>query len=307
MSVSRTKRRRIKWNIPLTLMCMPAVIIIFVYRYLPIAGITIAFKDFRYDLGFLGSEWVGFKNFRFFFTSNDAWRVLRNTVGLNMLFIILGLITSVLVALLLNELRNRTVVKSLQTMMFFPYFLSWVVASYVLFAFLNHKYGILNTTMEILGMKGIAWYREPKYWPFILAFMYLWKSVGYTSVIYYAGLMGINKDYYDAASVDGANKLQKMWHVSLPSIMPLITILTILAIGRILYADFGLFFQLTRDQGILYRTTDVLDTYVYRTLRVTGDIGMSSAIGFFQAVVGFILILSTNAIVRRFSNDNALF
>lgn len=283
------------------------MIIIFVYRYLPIAGITIAFKDFRYDLGFLGSEWVGFKNFRFFFTSNDAWRVLRNTVGLNMLFIILGLITSVLVALLLNELRNRTVVKSLQTMMFFPYFLSWVVASYVLFAFLNHKYGILNTTMEILGMKGIAWYREPKYWPFILAFMYLWKSVGYTSVIYYAGLMGINKDYYDAASVDGANKLQKMWHVSLPSIMPLITILTILAIGRILYADFGLFFQLTRDQGILYRTTDVLDTYVYRTLRVTGDIGMSSAIGFFQAVVGFILILSTNAIVRRFSNDNALF
>lgn len=288
-------------------MCLPAMLIIFIYNYVPIVGITIAFKDFRYNLGFLKSEWVGFKNFKFFFASSDAWRVLRNTIGLNLLFIFLGLVLSVIVALLLNELRNRLVIKSIQTIMFFPYFISWVVAAYILYAFLNHKYGIINNLLSALGLEGVPWYREPSYWPFILAFMYLWKTVGYTSVIYYAGLMGVNKDYYDAASVDGANKIQKMWHISLPAISPLITILTILAIGRVLYADFGLFYQLTRDQGILYKTTDVLDTYVYRALRVTGDIGMSSAIGFFQAFVGFILIITTNTIVRKINYDNSLF
>lgn len=296
-----------KKDIILTAMALPAILILFVFSYLPMAGLVIAFKDFRFDKGFLGSEWIGFKNFEFFFKSNDAWVVLRNTVGLNFLFILVTLVCSVVVALMLNEIVSKRVVKVTQTIMFFPYFISWVVAGFLLYAFLQHDSGIINTMLKSIGADRILWYARAEYWPAIMVIMYAWKMVGYYSVIYYATLIGIDTSYYEAAAIDGATKMQMVFKITLPLLRPVIIIMLILQVGRVMYADFGQFFQLTRDQGALYSTTDVLDTYIFRALRVTGDIGIGSAVGFFQAVVGFILITGTNLIVRRIDPDSALF
>lgn len=296
-----------KKNRALTLMAVPAAAILFIFAYVPIVGLVIAFKDFRYDKGFWGSEWIGLKNFEFFFESNDAWLVLRNTIGLNFLFIAITLIVSVALALMMNEIHNRKMIKIVQTIMFFPYFMSWVVVGYLLYAYLHHDYGILNQVLEFWGMHSISWYAKSQYWPAILTFMYVWKMAGYYSVIYYAGMIGIDDTYYEAAALDGASRWQMVWRITLPMIKSLILTMAILQIGKIMYADFGLFFNLTRDQGALYATTDVLDTYIYRALRVTGDIGISSAVGCFQAIVGFVMIMGSNLIVRRFDKDSALF
>lgn len=272
-------------TITLTLMALPAAALLFIFSYVPIVGLIIAFKDYRYNLGFLGSEWVGFKNFEFFFKSNDAWRVLRNTIGLNALFIGITLIISVALALMMNEICSRITIKVVQTIMFFPYFMSWVVVGYLLYAYLHHDYGLLNQILNFFGLESISWYAGAQYWPFILTFMYAWKMAGYYAVVYYAGLMGIDDTYYEAAALDGASRWQMVWKITLPLLRSVIIVMVILQIGRIMYADFGLFFNLTRDQGALYATTDVLDTYIYRALRVTGNIGISSAVGCFQAVV----------------------
>lgn len=294
-------------TITLTLMALPAAALLFIFSYVPIVGLIIAFKDYRYNLGFLGSEWVGFKNFEFFFKSNDAWRVLRNTIGLNALFIGITLIISVALALMMNEIRSRVTIKVVQTIMFFPYFMSWVVVGYLLYAYLHHDYGLLNQILNFFGLESISWYARAQYWPFILTFMYAWKMAGYYAVVYYAGLMGIDDTYYEAAALDGASRWQMVWKITLPLLRSVIIVMVILQIGRIMYADFGLFFNLTRDQGALYATTDVLDTYIYRALRVTGNIGISSAVGCFQAVVGFLMIMGTNLVVRRIDKESALF
>lgn len=304
---NKTRKAGRKRTRTLTMMAMPAAVVLFIFSYVPIVGLVIAFKDFRYDKGFLGSEWIGFKNFEFFFKSNDAWVVLRNTIGLNFLFIAMTLVVSVAIALMMNEVKSRRMIKAAQTIMFFPYFMSWVVVGYLLYAYLHHDYGILNQILHFFGLKSISWYAQSKYWPAILTFMYVWKMAGYYSVIYYAGMMGIDDTYYEAAALDGASRWQMVWKITLPMIRSLILIMAILQIGRIMYADFGLFFNLTRDQGALYATTDVLDTYIYRALRVTGDIGIGSAVGCFQAVVGFLLIMGSNLIVRKIDKDSALF
>lgn len=296
-----------KKNTTLTIMALPAAVILFLFSYVPIAGLIIAFKDFRYDKGFLGSDWIGFKNFEFFFKSNDAWVVLRNTIGLNILFIGITLVVSVGIALMMNEVRSRKMIKVTQTIMFFPYFMSWVVVGYLLYAYLHHDYGIINQLLQFLGLHSISWYARSEYWPVILTFMYAWKMAGYYSVIYYAGLMGIDDTYYEAAALDGASRWQMVWKITLPMLKGIIIVMVILQVGRIMYADFGLFFNLTRDQGALYATTDVLDTYIYRALRVTGDIGIGSAVGCFQAVIGFLLIMGSNLVVRKLDKDSALF
>lgn len=296
-----------KKNTTLTIMALPAAVILFLFSYVPIAGLIIAFKDFRYDKGFLGSDWIGFKNFKFFFKSNDAWVVLRNTIGLNVLFIGITLVVSVGIALMMNEVRSRKMIKVTQTIMFFPYFMSWVVVGYLLYAYLHHDYGIINQLLQFLGLHSISWYARSEYWPVILTFMYAWKMAGYYSVIYYAGLMGIDDTYYEAAALDGASRWQMVWKITLPMLKGIIIVMVILQVGRIMYADFGLFFNLTRDQGALYATTDVLDTYIYRALRVTGDIGIGSAVGCFQAVIGFLLIMGSNLVVRKLDKDSALF
>lgn len=304
---SNHRSKRIKKNSSLLIMSLPAVIAIFLFNYLPMIGIVIAFKKFRADKGIWGSKWVGLDNFKFFFTSQDAWRITRNTVGLNFIFIVLCLIFSVVFAIMLNEITKRAFVKFYQTVFFFPYFLSWVVVGFMLFSFLNSNLGILNNFLGRFGVEAINWYNKPSYWPGILTFSYIWKNVGYFSVIYYAGIMGINNEYYEAAAIDGANRLQMIRKITLPLLSPIITIMVLLQIGKIFYADFGMFFFLPRNIGTLYATTDVIDTYVYRALRVTGDIGMASAVGFYQSIVGFLLVILSNWLVRKFNEDNALF
>lgn len=308
MKMMQQKRKMRKKNdLVLTGMALPPALFIFVFSYLPMLGLIIAFKDFKVSKGILGSAWCGLKNFKFFFQSTDAWIVLRNTIGMNLLFIALTLVVSVAIALMLNELRSRRTVKTIQTIMFFPYFLSWVVVSYMLYAFLNHNYGIINTALATLGLPSVAWYSESKYWPWILTFMYIWKNAGYNAIIYYASIMGIDESYYEAAAIDGATRRQITWRITLPLLKKIIICMTLLQIGRVMYSDFGLFYQLPRDMGALFSTTQVLDTYIFRMLRVTGNVGVSAAVGCFQAIVGFILIMTANGIVRKIDKESAMF
>lgn len=296
-----------KDNITMILMCLPVFLYLLIFQYLPMVGVVIAFKDYRYDKGIFQSEWIGFKNFEFFFSSQDAWRITRNTIVLNTIFIVVGLIVAVALALILFEITRRIYIKFYQTIMILPSYLSWVIVGYMSYAFLNPSIGVINIALQNMNMETVEWYTNPKIWPYILTFAVVWKSMGLNCVIYYAGLMGINDEYYEAACIDGATRWQQTIYISIPFLIPLMTILTILAIGNIFRADFGMFFNLTRDIGALYETTDVIDTYVYRSLRTLGDIGMSSAVGLYQSVVGFGLIIITNFIVRRIEEDNALF
>lgn len=305
--IKSSRSKRFKKISPLLIMCLPAVVAIFLFNYLPMIGIVIAFKKFKPAKGIWGSPFIGFDNFKFFFTSQDAWRITRNTVGLNFIFILGCLIISVAFAIMLNEITKRAFVKFYQTVFFFPYFLSWVVVGFMLFSFLNSNLGMLNNFLGIFGIDPINWYNKPSYWPGILTFSFLWKNVGYYSVIYYAGIMGINHEYYEAAAIDGANRFQMIRKITLPLLSPVITVMVLLQIGKIFYADFGMFFFLPRNIGTLYATTDVIDTYVYRALRVSGDIGMASAVGFYQSIVGFLLVVIANWMVRKFNEDNALF
>lgn len=304
------RRRKSIWmdgTMEFALLALPAFILVFIFCYIPMGGAIIAFKDYKYDTGILGSAWVGFKNFEFFFQSNDAWRITRNTLGMNALFIVVGTIFDVGFALMLYEIKQKWRIKTYQTIMLFPHFISWVIVGYMVYAFLNPSIGFVNVTLQKLGIEPISWYSEPKYWPAILTFAYIWKHVGMNLIIYYAALMGIDQQQFEAARIDGASRIKQIWYISIPSIRSTIIILTILAIGKIFRADFGMFYQLTRDVGQLYPTTDVIDTYIYRSLLSLGDIGMSSAVGLFQSFVGFILIITTNTIVKKIEEESALF
>nr|WP_062447548.1 ABC transporter permease subunit [Thalassobacillus devorans] len=293
-------------------MTLPGLIWFAIFAYLPMFGQVIAFKDFRYDAdGFFASvknsDWVGFENFRFLFSTNDAFIITRNTVLYNLLFIVLGLILAVGVAIILSEITKQKLAKVYQTGMLFPHFLSWVVVSYFVFTFLSMDRGMINGFLEHFGFEAISWYNEASFWPYILVAVSQWKGVGFSSIVYLAAIVGIDRSYYEAAMIDGASKWQQIWHVTIPMIMPIIIILTILNIGNIFSADFGLFYQIPRDSGPLYSVTNVIDTYVYRGLMTMGDIGMSTAAGLYQATVGFVLILIANYIVRKVDEDNALF
>jgi putative aldouronate transport system permease protein len=300
-------RRNLQTNMTLTMMALPGILMLLVFAYLPMVGLVIAFKDYRFADGILGSAWVGFDNFRFLFGTDTAWRITRNTLLMNSLFIITSTVASLVIALLMNEVYTSWLSKYYQTMLFFPYFISWVIVSYFVFGFLNDGTGIANQVLAALGQEEIAWYREPAYWPAILTSANLWNGMGFGSIVYLAGMLGIDTAYYEAAKIDGANKLQQIRYITLPLIMPLIIILVLLAIGRIFNADFGLFFFVPRDNPMLYSTTDVIDTFVYRSLVQLGDISMAAAAGFYQSVVGFVLVVLANWLVRRINPDNSLF
>lgn len=288
-------------------MCAVPVVLLIIFNYIPMFGIILAFKDFRFDLGIIGSKWVGIDNFVYLIKSGDFTRILRNTICLNLLFIFADLVSQVGVALLLDEVRKSWKLKLYQTSMILPHFISWVIVGYIVYAILNPQYGVINSLIEKMGGTGINWYNEPKYWPAILTLARVWKGVGIGCVTYYACLMGIDTSYYEAAAIDGATKRQQVWHITIPSLVPLMTIMTILAIGKIMRADFGLFYQVSRNAGELYSVTDVMDTYIYRVMRVQGDMTVSSAASFLQSVVGCILVLITNYIVTKIEPDNALF
>jgi putative aldouronate transport system permease protein len=299
-------------NTAMLIMVLPATIWFIFFSYLPMAGMVIAFKEYRYSRdGFLASiiesKWVGLQNFKFLFSTNDAYIITRNTVLYNIFFIVLGLVIAVAMAIMLAEITNKRLAKVYQTGMFLPYFLSWVIVGYFVFSFLSLDRGVVNQVAGWFGIDPVNWYSDPTYWPIIIVVVFLWKSVGYNSVIYLAAIMGIDKSLYEAAMIDGANKWQQIRNITIPMLTPLITILTLLAIGKIFYADFGLFYQVPRDSGTLYSVTNVIDTYVYRGLKTTGEIGMSTAAGLYQSLIGFILVITSNGIVRKFNKDNALF
>lgn len=299
-------------NKALFLMVLPATVWFILFKYLPMIGLVISFKEYRVSRdGFLASilqsEWVGFENFKFLFSTSDAYIITRNTVLYNMAFITLGLIFAVGMAIILSEIVNKRLAKVYQTGMFLPHFLSWVIVGYFTFSFLSFDKGIVNQVASLFGMEATKWYSDPTYWPLILIVVSMWKGIGYNSVVYLAAIMGIDRSLYEAAMIDGASKWQQVRNITIPLLTPLMIILTLLAVGQIFYADFGLFYQIPRDSGTLYSVTNVIDTYVYRGLKVTGEIGMSTAAGMYQSLVGFILVLTSNYIVRRINKDNALF
>jgi len=304
--------RDINTNKVMLFMVLPGALWFLFFSYLPMFGTIIAFKQYRFSRdGFwasiVNSKWVGWDNFKFLFSTNDAFVITRNTLLYNIAFIFLGLFLSVLMAVVLSEIANKRLAKIYQTGMFLPYFLSWVIVGYFAFSFLSADRGLLNQVLHSFGVESMQWYSNPKVWPYILILVYLWKAVGYNSVVYLAAIMGIDKSLYEAAMIDGASKFQQIRNITIPLLKPIITIMTLLAIGKIFYADFGLFFQVPRDSGALYSVTNVIDTYVYRGLKTTGEIGMSTAAGLYQSVVGFVLVMTSNYIVRKYDKDSALF
>jgi len=292
----------------LLIMMVPGILYLLINNYLPMLGLIIAFKNINYAKGIIGSDWVGFKNFEFLFATEDAFIITRNTILYNFFFIVINLVVAVGLAILVNEVRKRLMARLYQSMILLPYLFSFVIVGYLVFAFLSVDYGYLNNhILPKLGLDAISWYSEPKYWPYILTLVQTWKSVGYLSIIYLAAIVGLDKDYYEAAVIDGANKWKQVTKITIPLIMPVIIIMTLLQVGKIFHSDFGLFYQVTLDSGPLFPTTNVIDTYVYRTLMKLGDVGMSSAAGLYQAVVGFVLVLTVNLLVRRIDKDSALF
>lgn len=294
-------------NAELSILLIPGVIFFLIFCYLPMIGVIIAFKDYRNNLGVFRSKWVGFQNFKFFFTSQDAWRIFRNTVGYGLLFIVLGIVCAVFVAILLYEIKNRIALKFYQTTMILPHFLSWVIVGYITYILLEPGMGIINQILIKLGIGGKEWYSEPKYWVFILPVVNVWKTVGLNCIMYYAALMGIDEQLFEAATLDGANRFKQIIHISIPSLVPLMTILTILHVGNVIKGDFGLFYTIPRDIGLLYPTTDIIDTYVYRGLRQGDDVGITAAVGLFQSVVGMVMVVGTNLIVKKIDPERALF
>lgn len=292
----------------LTLMLIPTSIVLLLNSYLPMFGVFIAFKNINYIDGIFGSPWVGFKNFEFLFSSGSLERIARNTVGYSLLFMAVNLLLSVAIAVAINEIRSRYLAKGYQTFFIMPFFLSAVIVSYLVYAFLNPEKGFLNqTVVQWLGMDNVYWYSEKEYWPYILTIVNAWRSIGIGAVIYIAAIAGIDPDYYEAAVIDGASKWRQIYHITLPTIKPIIIIITILNMGQVFNSDFGLFYQVPLNSGALYPVTDTVDTYVYRVLRELNDIGMSSAAALVQSVLGFLLVLLTNATVRKIDKDQALF
>ncbi|MFP4975823.1 ABC transporter permease [Paenibacillus sp. CN-4] len=294
------------------LMILPGTIWFLVFAYLPMFGTVLAFKDFRispdgFFASVFNSEWVGMKNFEYLFMTSDAYIITRNTILYNLAFIIFGLVVAVGFAIMLSELVNKRMAKVYQTGMFLPHFLSWIIISYFAFTFLSVDKGTLNQMITFFGGEPVSWYSSAPYWPFILVFVGIWKGVGYNSVIYLAAITGIDKSYYEAAVIDGAGKWKQARYITIPLLKPLMIILTILAIGGIFRSDFGLFYQLPKDSGALYPVTNVIDTFVYRGLINMGDIGMSTAAGLYQSLVGLILILISNYIVRKIEREHAIF
>jgi len=311
--VLRRKKRFGSKTFWLTTMMLPATVWLLLIRYLPMFGITMSFLDYRlptrklpFPKNLLKSPWVGFKNFQFLFTSESV-TMIRNTIGYNALWIVLGLLISVSFAIMMSELTRKFLAKTYQTLMFFPYFLSWVVVAYFLFAFLDPTNGMIVRSQKAAGVAAIDWYNSPGYWPVILTICSMWKNTGYSTVLYLSAITGIDRSQYEAAAVDGATKWQQMIHVTLPHLKPMIIILLIMNVGKIFNADFGLFWSVPMNSAPLYPATQVVDTYVYRAYTSTGNVGMSTAAGFLQNLVGFICIMTANGIVRRLDADSSLF
>ena len=304
------KKKKIRWKqyLPTYLLALPGIIYMICNNYLPMFGIVIAFKKLNFAKGILASPWCGLKNFEFLFKSSTAFTMIRNTICYNVLWLILGHVLAIASAILLNEITNRFRARFYQSVILLPYLMSWVVVSYLVFAFLSADTGMFNNSiLKPLGIAPVNWYSESKYWPFILTFVNHWKNNGYTMIVYFASIVGISQDYYEAAMLDGATKWQQIKHITIPQLVPTIITLMILSVGRIFASDFGLFYQIPRNTGALYNATQTIDVYVYNALMQRSDYGMASAASVFQSIVGFLMVMVTNAIVRKVSRENAMF
>lgn len=310
MKMKYRKRKHIfsKKYFPLYLMALPTILWLILFCYLPMGGLVLAFKRYNVQDGIFGSEFVGFKNFEYLFTTTDAFRITRNTILYNIIFISLNLLLSIGLALLLNELRSRFMAKTLQTIFIMPYFLSWAVVAILLMAFLDRDNGFINQLLQMFGGKGLTdWYRKIDIWPPLLVFINAWKGVGYQTVLFLATMSGISNDYYEAAVLDGATRLQQARYITIPHLRFVAAITLIMAIGNIFRGDFGLFYTVTKNSGALYPVTDVIDTYIYRGLMDVGNVGMSAAAGLYQSVVGFVAMLAANKVISKVDPDSAMF
>jgi len=299
--------KRFKGQLALQSMVIPALILIFIFSYIPMYGVIIAFKDYNFFDGIWGSPWNGIDNFKFFFQSGQAGLVTRNTVLYNALFIVVNTVVQMSVAIFLTEIRSKRYRKVAQSMMFLPYFISWVIVGVISFNIFGSDYGFLNNLITSLGGEKILFYTTPEVWPFILLFFNIWKNVGYGSVMYLAALMGIDTSIYEAAEIDGANAFQRITKITIPMIMPTTIILFLLSIGGIFRGNFDMFYNLVGNNGLLYNYTDVIDTLSFRALISSNNFGMASAIGFFQSVLCFITVVTVNKLVSKYDKDYTLF
>ena len=309
-SAPALKKKKINWKqiLPFYVFVLPGFLYMIINNYIPMFGIVIAFKNLNFSKGIFGSDWAGLKNFRFLFATKDAWIITRNTILYNVAFFIVGTVMAITLAVLINEVKSKTASKVYQSTILLPYLMSWVVISYLVFAFLSSESGLINKSiLSSMGKPPINWYQDKTYWPFILILVNTWKGIGYSMIIYLSSIVGISQDYYEAATIDGANKWQQIRKITLPLLKPTVITLLILSIGQIFRSDFGLFYQIPRNSGVLYSVTRTLDVYVYQALMKQSDYSMSSAASVYQSIVGFVLIVTANGIVKKYNSSSALF
>ena len=304
----KKSKQKMKRYLPLYLMLVPGTVYLIINNYMPMAGLALAFKKINYSIGIFQSPWTGFSNFTYLFSTNDAFLFFRNTILYNLAFIFLGNFMGIFTAIALDCIKKKFFKRISQVVILIPYLLSTVIISYIVYAFLSGNNGFMNMTiLPMLGLDKVNWYNEAKYWPFILTIVYLWMSFGYSSILYYSTLISIDKSYYEAAVVDGAGTYAQIRHITLPALKTTIITMILLAVGRICYSDFGLFYQVPMNSGLLYSTTQTIDTYVYRGLLELNDIGRSTAAGFLQSVLGFICVFTANTVVSKLDKDSSLF
>lgn len=304
----KRKVRRMTRFIPLYLMMIPGIAYLIINNYMPMPGLMMAFKKFKYTKGIWGSTWCGMKNFTFLVSSRDLSLLLRNTLLYNVVFIILGTALSVTVAVLLNEVGRKKLQQTYQTLILIPHLMSYVIIAYIVYALFGGEYGMINNSiLRPLGLEAVSWYTKDQYWPFILTGVYLWKSFGYSSIVYYATIVGFDTTLYEAAMVDGANRFQCILKITLPLLKHVIITLTLFSVGHIFYSDFGLFYQVPMNSGMLYNATSTIDTYVYKGLMENNNLGRASAACFIQSIAGFLCVMTANAAVRKIEAESALF
>ena len=306
--MQKKKSPVLRQHAALYMMLLPGALYLFINNYIPMGGMIVAFKQLNFSKGILGSPFCGLDNFKFLFSSSQAALITRNTLLYNLAFIAVNMVVGIAVAIMITKITNMKMRKLYQSAILLPFLMSMVILSYIVYALLSTENGMVNNTiLKWLHIDPIQWYQQPKYWPAILIIANCWKGVGYGCLIYIAAILGIDPAYYEAARLDGASRWQEIRHITLPCIMPTIITLTLLSVGRIFYSDFGLFYQVPMNSGVLLPTTNVIDTYVYRALVEQGNISMSSAAGVYQSLVGFAVVLLCNWLVKRKSSENALF
>ncbi len=293
-------------DIQFLLLCIPALIMVIIWNYIPMGGAVVAFKNFNPRKGVLASEWVGLKNFMFFFKSQDAARTIRNTMFYSIDFLFMELIVGVSIALFLYHMKAKVPLKVYHTTILMPRFISINIVAFMAYAILSPGYGVLNQLIQALGGEPIMWYSEPKYWPLILTIVHVWQVAGSGSLYYYSSLMAIDKSLFEAAAIDGAGTFKQCWHVAIPQLIPIMTMMTILGLGHIFTGSLGLSRQVTMQEGGLLETVDIINYYTYRAL-LGGRLVQSAAVGLFQNVVGLVLVVTVNKIVQKISPENSMF